>query len=256
MPNCTARGNTSSAACKAQKSVARLRAAHVSGVRRDAVRTLGLRGEIFGHGRTKPAVESTRVFRRRQPSRDVVSMRALVGPSGGRIVQIFHRYAPATFECSRGYRGGEHPRASALNTWILRKLAHESGAHVLHSVSRPAHSTSIRGRRRRYRRRNPWVKPGVTRHRDLVRRDAWLTPRGHTPQGAVVARKGRRLRPSSVRMNRPGSARSCVSLQKSLSNVRLHISSRSAPRKRWLPRVNGGLVEEVHSDQMARWHLR
>lgn len=55
------------------------------------------------------------------------------------------------------------------------------------------------------------------------------------------------MRPSSVRMNRPRRARSCVSLQKSLSNVRLQISPRPAPRKRWLARVNGGLVEEEPS---------
>lgn len=98
-----------------------LRAVHVSGVRRDTVRTSGLRGEIFGHGRTKLTVESTRVLRRWQPSRDVTSMKALVGPSGERIVQIFHRYAPATIECSRGYRGGEHPRASCTKHADLAK---------------------------------------------------------------------------------------------------------------------------------------
>lgn len=117
------------------------------------------------------------------------------------------------------------------------------------------HSTSTCGRRRRYRHRNPRVKPGVTRCRGLVRRDARLTPRKtHVARRGSSRGNGRRLRPSSVRMHRPGSARSCVSLQKSLSNVRLHISPRPAPRKRWLARVNGGLVEEDHSDQTARWH--
>lgn len=93
----------------------------------------------------------------------------------------------------------------------------------------------------------PLATPGVTRRRDLVRRGARPTPRKTGVARRRSSRGNRRsLRASSVGSNRPGRARSCVSLQKSLSNVRLQISPRPAPRKRWLARVNGGLVEEDH----------
>lgn len=108
-------------------------------------------------------------------------------------------------------------------------------------------STSTSWKARKVSASQPLATPGVTRRRGLERRGARLTPR----KTGVARRRSsrgnrRRLRPSSVRNNRPGRARSCVSLQKSLSNVRLQISPRPAPRKRWLARVNGGLVEEVH----------
>lgn len=91
-PNATDRGNTSGA--RLQGSTKRGLPTGSTRERREKrymSETVRLWGAIFRHGRTKPAVESTRVFRRRQPSRDVASMRVLVGPLGRRTIQIFYQ---------------------------------------------------------------------------------------------------------------------------------------------------------------------